>query len=303
MHESSQGTSSFSVTTVFEAWSHEEFCRAFRFQWAVELSNRQPWHLSAKHITDGFECSRSRGNDSWQLTGHNLIFIHRVGAVCWNCAHYCLCRPVIVQNICCTLCTKMCDRRTQNWHLEIALSHCQWLREEESTFLEAIVTDDTTLMRHFIQIKWAGMQQKHPVSPKSQKFKMCHSAGKVMTTVFWDAGVIPAEFMAQSTNHCECLLWLAVTAAWGYLQGEMWTFVAVCDSAAWQCNSTESTLDTRIVTLISLAHSRPSTLWTWPWTTEATLGKSPTLQWWGRINCCLCVVVNARALYPLWQNS
>jgi len=141
-------------------------------------------------------------------------------------------------------------------------------------------------MCHIIQIKWAGMQQKHPVSPKSQKFKVCHPAGKVMTTVFWDAGVIPAEFMTRSTNHCERLLWCAVAAAWGYLQGEMWTSVAVRDSAAWQCNSTEPTLDTRIVAFISLAPSRPSTLWTWPWATEATLGKSPTVQWWGRINCC-----------------
>ena len=155
-------------------------------------------------------------------------------------------------------------------------------------------------MCHIIQIKWAGMQQKHPVSPKSQKFKVCHPAGKVMTTVFWDAGVIPAEFMTRSTNHCERLLWCAVAAAWGYLQGEMWTSVAVRDSAAWQCNSTEPTLDTRIVAFISLAPSRPSTLWTWPWATETTLGKSPTVQWWGRINCCSWVAVNARALCPLW---
>jgi len=193
----------------------------------------------------------------------------------------------------------MSDRRTQNWHSEIALSHRQWRTEEESKFLESIVTDDATWMCHFIQIKWAGMQQQHPVSPKSQKFKLCHSARKVMTTVFWDAGVIPAEFLARSTNYCEHLLWCAVTDAWGYLHWEMWTSVAVCDSAAWQCDSTGSTLDTRIVAFISLAPSRPSTLWTWPWAAEATLEKSLTVQRSGRIHCCSWVVVNARTLCTL----
>ena len=59
----------------------------------------------------------------------------------------------------------------------------------------------------FHSIKWAGMQQKHSVSPKSKKFTVCHSAGKVMTTVFRDVGVISAEFVVQATNQCEHVLW------------------------------------------------------------------------------------------------
>ena len=42
------------------------------------------------------------------------------------------------------------------------------------------------------------MEWHHTISPRKKKFKIVRSAGKVMTTVFWDAeGVIMLDFLEQ----------------------------------------------------------------------------------------------------------
>jgi hypothetical protein len=60
----------------------------------------------------------------------------------------------------------------------------------------------------------ASMQQKHPSSPSTKKFKVTPSAGKVMLTVFWDSqGALLAHFQKSGENvnfalyeYCEVLL-------------------------------------------------------------------------------------------------
>jgi histone-lysine N-methyltransferase SETMAR len=45
------------------------------------------------------------------------------------------------------------------------------------------------------------MEWKHLGSPRSKKFKMVKSAGKVMATVFWDGkGVLLVDFMEKGTT-------------------------------------------------------------------------------------------------------
>jgi hypothetical protein len=46
-----------------------------------------------------------------------------------------------------------------------------------------------------------SMQWKHKPSPIRKKFRVEKSAGKVMTTVFWDEkGLLLLEFMPQKTT-------------------------------------------------------------------------------------------------------
>ena len=41
-------------------------------------------------------------------------------------------------------------------------------------------------------------QWKHPGSPPPKKFKMVHSAGKVMASIFWDSeGMIMIDYLEQ----------------------------------------------------------------------------------------------------------
>jgi hypothetical protein len=96
----------------------------------------------------------------------------------------------------------------KNWHSKIALSHLQWFKDEENDFLESIVTGDETWVHHFTsQTKQAGMQWKPPISPRTKKFKVRQSPGKVMAFAFWDAkGVIHTEFIPWGIT-CEWLLW------------------------------------------------------------------------------------------------
>jgi len=46
-----------------------------------------------------------------------------------------------------------------------------------------------------------SMQWKHKISPTPKMFRVEESAGKVMTTVFWDEkGLLLLEFMSQKTT-------------------------------------------------------------------------------------------------------
>jgi hypothetical protein len=105
------------------------------------------------------------------------------------------------------------------------------------------------------------MQWKHLTSLRAKKFKVCHSVGKVMASVFWDAkGVIHIEFMPQGTTinanaYCDTLQQLREAS-----QEEIWTSVMRCDPSAWQCNITQHTSDTRVVAFVLLGTSGPSTL-------------------------------------------
>src|SRR5258705_10197237 len=76
-----------------------------------------------------------------------------------------------------------------------------------------IVTSDETWVHHCTPgSKRASEHWKHPHSPVMKKFKVTHSAGKVMLSVFWDEqGVLLAHFQPKGQNvtaasYCDVLL-------------------------------------------------------------------------------------------------
>lgn len=71
--------------------------------------------------------------------------------------------------------------------------------EDPEDFLARLVTQDETWVPHFDpESKAESRQWKHPASPPPKKCKVVKSAGKVMVTVFWDAGgVLLVDFLEQ----------------------------------------------------------------------------------------------------------
>lgn len=69
-------------------------------------------------------------------------------------------------------------------------------------FLGRIVTGDETWLHHFDpESKRQSMEWHHVTSPRTKKFKVTSSAGKVMATVFWDMqGVILVDIMPRGTT-------------------------------------------------------------------------------------------------------
>ena len=75
-------------------------------------------------------------------------------------------------------------------------------RSKEDDFLSRLVTVDETWVHYYeIENKAQSRQSVGPGSPRPKKFKTQPSAGKVMTTVFWDAqGVIMLDFVATKST-------------------------------------------------------------------------------------------------------
>ena len=72
-------------------------------------------------------------------------------------------------------------------------------RSKENDFLLRLVTVDEIWVHYFEPRNKA--QSRQSVGPRSKKFKMQPSAGKVMATVFWDAqGVIMLDFQAKKST-------------------------------------------------------------------------------------------------------
>jgi hypothetical protein len=63
--------------------------------------------------------------------------------------------------------------------------------------------DESSVHHYQLESKRASMRWKHPIhrQPKSSKFKVTPSAGKVMLTVFWDSqGILLAHFQKRREN-------------------------------------------------------------------------------------------------------
>lgn len=89
------------------------------------------------------------------------------------------------------------------------LQQCEDNKEE---FLDSIVTGDETWAFHFTpETKQQSREWRHSTSPKPKKFKQTQSAGKVMTTVFWDRkGLLLIDFLphgktVNSDRYCNTL--------------------------------------------------------------------------------------------------
>ena len=75
-------------------------------------------------------------------------------------------------------------------------------RPKEDDFLPRLVTVAETWVHYYEpENKAQSRQSVGPGSPRPKKLKTQPSAGKVMTTVFWDAkGVIMFEFLAKKST-------------------------------------------------------------------------------------------------------
>ena len=75
-------------------------------------------------------------------------------------------------------------------------------RSKEDDFLSRLVTVDETWVHYYEpENKAQSSQSVRPGSPRPKKFKRQPSAGKGMTTVFWDAqGVIMLDFLAKKST-------------------------------------------------------------------------------------------------------
>ena len=79
-------------------------------------------------------------------------------------------------------------------------------------FLDNLITADETWVHHTTpETKRDSMTWKHPSSPTPKKFKVAHSAKKVMATVFWDVkGVLLVDFLpsgetVNANRYCQTL--------------------------------------------------------------------------------------------------
>lgn len=94
----------------------------------------------------------------------------------------------------------------------LALEHLCRYEAQGQDMLKKIVTGDESWVHHFQpESKRQSMQWKHPGSPAAKKFKVVSSAGKIMTTVFWDCeGVLLVCFQkhgetVNATSYCAVL--------------------------------------------------------------------------------------------------
>jgi hypothetical protein len=72
--------------------------------------------------------------------------------------------------------------------VEISQQFLELCEGQEEEIIQRIVTGDETWIHHYDpESKQESMQWKHKGSPPPKKFKVQHSAGKVMATVFWDS--------------------------------------------------------------------------------------------------------------------
>jgi hypothetical protein len=73
---------------------------------------------------------------------------------------------------------------------------------QEKGIIKRIVTGDETWIHHYDpESKQEFMQWKHKGSPPPKKFKVQHSAGKVMATVFWDSeGILLIEYLPRKST-------------------------------------------------------------------------------------------------------
>ena len=71
--------------------------------------------------------------------------------------------------------------------------------DNPSDLIELVVIQYVTWIHHFDpESKLQSKQWKHPGSPPPKKSKLVHSAGKLMTSIFWDSqGVIMIDYPEQ----------------------------------------------------------------------------------------------------------
>lgn len=81
----------------------------------------------------------------------------------------------------------------------ISQAHLSRFKKEKNDFLYNIITCDETWLHHFEpESKKQSMEWRHTSSPRPKKFKRYSSAGKVLSTFFWDSkGVIFIDFLEE----------------------------------------------------------------------------------------------------------
>ena len=83
------------------------------------------------------------------------------------------------------------DDQKRTW-LDISRYLLSHYEDDPGDFIKRVVTKDETWVHHLDQeSKMKNKQWEHPDSSPPKKYKMAHSAGKVVASIFWDVqGVI-----------------------------------------------------------------------------------------------------------------
>jgi hypothetical protein len=86
-------------------------------------------------------------------------------------------------------------------HLDICFHHLAHYHKGDN-LLQWIVTGDETWVHHYQpETKWKSMQWKRLTSPVAKKFKTKPSAGKLMSTIFWNSqGPILEDYLEHGTT-------------------------------------------------------------------------------------------------------
>jgi hypothetical protein len=81
-------------------------------------------------------------------------------------------------------------------HLSVFAEHVQWFELEGDAFPEQMVICDVMWLHSTEEPSQSSMEWCHKGFPPPKKFKTKLSAGKIVTSVFWDSeGVIHVDFL------------------------------------------------------------------------------------------------------------
>jgi len=82
----------------------------------------------------------------------------------------------------------MLDQKMKDFRRETSSENLKFMQLNWNLVVKRIVTGNETRIYHDdAETKQQSMQWKHASSPSPRKFKLQASAGKIMSTVFWDA--------------------------------------------------------------------------------------------------------------------
>ena len=95
--------------------------------------------------------------------------------------------------------TRLLTDDQKHTRLTLLRTNLSLFEEDPANFLKRFVTMDETWVHHFTaEAKQQSKQWKHPGLPPPKKAKTVPSAGKVMTSVFWDAdGIMLIDYLQK----------------------------------------------------------------------------------------------------------
>jgi len=109
---------------------------------------------------------------------------------------------LLMRKVCARWVPRMLDQKMKDYRCELSSENLKLMQLDWNLFLKRIVTGDEMWIHHYDpESKQQSMQWKHASSPRPRKFKVQASAGKIMSTIFWDAeGILLIDFIPQKVT-------------------------------------------------------------------------------------------------------